>query len=157
MARLAAQRLVARRDSFVPSRIGVPDWRTGRAVAPDEAVLVAHMWDEIRRLMWDYVGIVRTNKRLARARRRIATLRREIREYYFQYLITPDTLELRNLAVCAQLIVRSAERRRESRGLHYTLDYPRPSPHPRSTVLPGFPVRPLAKTISKQTRKTKRK
>jgi L-aspartate oxidase len=107
-------------------------------VAPDEAVLVSHMWDEIRRLMWDYVGIVRTDKRLARALRRLKTLRREIRDYYFRYLVTPDTLELRNLAVCAELIVRSARKRRESRGLHFTLDYPKTAKHIRQTVLDGF-------------------
>ena len=116
----------------------IPEWKIGNAVPPDEAVLVAHMWDEIRRLMWDYVGIVRTNKRLARAAHRIKTLRREIREYYFRYLVTPDTLELRNLAVCAELIVKSAQKRRESRGLHYTLDYPRMAKKTVQTVLPGF-------------------
>ena len=116
----------------------IPAWKTGSAVPPDEAVLVSHMWDEIRRLMWDYVGIVRTNKRLARAARRLKTLRREIRDYYFRYLVTPDTLELRNLAVCAELIVRSAQKRRESRGLHYTLDYPRQSRKAVQTVLDGF-------------------
>ena len=108
------------------------------AVPPDEAVLVSHMWDEIRRLMWDYVGIVRTNKRLARAAHRIKTLRKEIRDYYFRYLVTPDTLELRNLAVCAELIVKSAQKRHESRGLHYTLDYPRQSKRPRQTVIEGY-------------------
>ena len=92
--------------------------------------------------MWDYVSIVRTNKRLARAAHRLKTLRKEIREYYFDYLVTPDTLELRNLALCAELIVRSARRRHESRGLHYTLDYPLKSEHPHATVLPGFPVKP---------------
>ena len=116
----------------------IPEWKIGGAVPPDEAVLVAHMWDEIRRLMWDYVGIVRTNKRLARAAHRLKTLRREIRDYYFRYLVTPDTLELRNLAVCAELIVKSAQKRHESRGLHYTLDYPRMSKKPKQTVLPGF-------------------
>ena len=116
----------------------IPEWKIGNAVPPDEAVLVAHMWDEIRRLMWDYVGIVRTNKRLARAAHRIKTLRQEIRDYYFRYLVTPDTLELRNLAVCAELIVKSAQKRRESRGLHYTLDYPRMSKKAVQTVLPGF-------------------
>ena len=140
MARLTARRLAAKVDR-ARTKIAIPDWKTGRAVAPDEAVLVSHMWDEIRRLMWDYVGIVRTDKRLARALHRIKTLRREIREYYFDYLVTPDTLELRNLAVCAELIVRSAQRRRESRGLHYTLDYPGKIAHPHATVLPGFPVR----------------
>ena len=116
----------------------IPAWKTGSAVPPDEAVLVAHMWDEIRRLMWDYVGIVRTDKRLDRAARRLKTLSREIRDYYFRYLVTPDTLELRNLAVCADLIVRSARKRRESRGLHFTLDYPKMSPRARQTVLKGF-------------------
>ena len=116
----------------------IPEWKIGSAVPPDEAVLVAHMWDEIRRLMWDYVGIVRTNKRLARAAHRLKTLRREIRDYYFRSLVTPDTLELRNLAVCAELIVKSAQKRHESRGLHYTLDYPRMSKKPKQTVLPGF-------------------
>jgi L-aspartate oxidase len=96
------------------------------------------MWDEIRRLMWDYVGIVRTDKRLARARRRLKTLRSEIRDYYFRYLVTPDTLELRNLAVCAELIVKSAQKRRESRVLHYTLDCPNLSDRLVPTVLPGY-------------------
>ncbi len=138
-ARLTARRLAARgpRAESTP----IPAWKTGRAVAPDEAVLVAHMWDEIRRLMWDYVGIVRTDKRLQRALRRLKILRREIREYYFDYLVTPDTLELRNLAACAELIVKSAVKRHESRGLHYTLDYPGKVRCPHSTVLPGFPVK----------------
>ena len=140
-ARLTASRLTARPDRLPPN-LEIPAWRIGRAVAPDEAVLVSHMWDEIRRLMWDYVGIVRTNKRLARARHRLQTLRREIREYYFDYLVTPDTLELRNLAACAELIVRSAQKRHESRGLHYTLDYPQTVAHPHTTVLPGYPVKP---------------
>ena len=139
-ARLTARRLMAH-GAPKHEKIAIPAWKTGRAVAPDEAVLVAHMWDEIRRLMWDYVSIVRTDKRLARALHRIKTLRREIREYYFDYLVTPDTLELRNLAVCAELIVKSAQRRHESRGLHYTLDYPGQIVHPHSTVLPGFPVK----------------
>ena len=132
-----ANRLTAHPEKSVKG-VAIPVWRIGRAVAPDEAVLVSHMWDEIRRLMWDYVGIVRTNKRLARARHRIQTLRKEIREYYFAYLVTPDTLELRNLAVCAELIIRSAQRRHESRGLHYTLDYPLKAKRLHSTVLPGY-------------------
>ena len=141
MEALVCARLTAARLGPHPERCRlpkIPDWRIGSAVPPDEAVLVAHMWDEIRRLMWDYVGIVRTNKRLARAARRIKTLRREIRAYYFRYLVTPDTLELRNLAVCAELIVKSAQRRHESRGLHYTLDYPRMAKKPVQTVLAGF-------------------
>jgi L-aspartate oxidase len=141
-ARLCAARLAAHPDRWGSGRRAkapaIPAWRIGSAVPPDEAVLVSHMWDEIRRLMWDYVGIVRTNKRLARAAHRIKTLRKEIREYYFRYLVTPDTLELRNLAVCAELIVRSAQKRHESRGLHYTLDYPRQSKRVRQTVIDGF-------------------
>ena len=140
-ARLTARRLTAHPEKM-PEKVAIPAWHIGRAVEPDEAVLVAHMWDEIRRLMWDYVSIVRTNKRLARAAHRLKTLRKEIREYYFDYLVTPDTLELRNLALCAELIVRSAQKRHESRGLHYTLDYPLKSAHPHATVLPGFPVKP---------------
>jgi L-aspartate oxidase len=136
-ARLTAGRLGPHPEKSV-KKIRIPAWKTGSAVPPDEAVLVAHMWDEIRRLMWDYVGIVRTNKRLQRAARRLKTLRKEIREYYFKYLVTPDTLELRNLAVCAELIVKSAQKRHESRGLHYTLDYPRMSEKIKSTVLRGF-------------------
>ena len=142
MEAVVCARLTAKRLAVHPVRlerkIVIPPWKTGKAVAPDEAVLVAHMWDEIRRLMWDYVGIVRTDKRLARARRRLQTLRREIRDYYFRYLVTPDTLELRNLAVCAELIVRSAQKRRESRGLHYTLDCPNLAEKAVSTVLPGY-------------------
>ena len=138
-ARLTAARLGPHPDSFPGGAAPlIPAWKTGAAVPPDEAVLVAHMWDEIRRLMWDYVGIVRTNKRLARAAHRLKTLRREIRDYYFRYLVTPDTLELRNLAVCAELIVRSAQKRHESRGLHYTLDYPKQSKTLRQTVLDGY-------------------
>ncbi len=147
-ARLTAARLGPYAEKFKeqggrskeqgPKAPSIPDWKIGSAVPPDEAVLVSHMWDEIRRLMWDYVGIVRTNKRLARAAHRLRTLRREIHDYYFRYLVTPDTLELRNLAVCAELIVKSARKRHESRGLHYTLDYPRQSKRPKQTVLDGY-------------------
>ena len=137
-ARLTAARLGPHGERFGKRPHRIPDWKIGNAVPPDEAVLVSHMWDEIRRLMWDYVGIVRTNKRLARAAHRIRTLRREIRDYYFRYLVTPDTIELRNLAVCAELIVKCAQKRRESRGLHYTLDYPRQLRKPKQTVLDGF-------------------
>jgi L-aspartate oxidase len=103
----------------------VKEWDPGAAVTSDEMVVVSQNWEEIRRLMWNYVGIVRTGKRLARARRRLDMLREEIREYYWQYEVTRDVIELRNIADVAHLIVECASRRRESRGLHYTLDFPK--------------------------------
>jgi L-aspartate oxidase len=114
----------------------VPEWDAGSAVPSDEAVVVSQNWDELRRLMWNYVGIVRTTRRLERARRRIALLQEEIVEYYWRHLVTRDLLELRNIATVAELVVSCALARKESRGLHYTLDYPDADPKlARDTVV----------------------
>ncbi len=134
-AHRAAQRVIA--DPGLPADEEVPAWSSGKASNADEMVVVSHNWDEIRRLMWDYVGIVRTNKRLQRAQKRIANLQDEIQEYYWDFIVTSDLLELRNIATVAELIVASALRRPESRGLHYNLDYPNADPAwaQRDTIL----------------------
>jgi L-aspartate oxidase len=108
----------------VPELPPIPEWEHGDVTEPDELVVIYHNWDEIRRLMWDYVSIVRTDNRLRRATARLNNLKKEVRDFYWGHCVNPDILELRNLVVVAGLIVECAVRRKESRGLHYTLDHP---------------------------------
>jgi len=133
-ARAAAEHIVSRLD-VVKQPIAPPHWDESRVTPLEEGVVISHNWDELRRVMWDYVGIVRTNKRLERAQQRVEQLQKEIREQYAHYKVSSDLLELRNLATVAELMVRCARSRKESRGLHYTLDYTHLLPQARDTIL----------------------
>jgi L-aspartate oxidase len=131
----AAAGHISRHWDEMPEPPPIKPWDASRVTDSDEEVVVQHNWRELRRFMWDFVGIVRTTKRLERAQHRIQLLRQEINEYYGNFRVRPDLIELRNLVEVAGLIVRSALDRKESRGLHYTLDYPDTNPDPVDTIL----------------------
>ncbi len=123
------------RAQKIPKPPKLPPWDESRVTDADEEIVISHNWDELRRFMWDYVGIVRTSKRLERARHRIRLLEQEIDEFYANFRVSNDLIELRNLVLTAHLIVACALRRKESRGLHYSRDYPDMLPKARNTVL----------------------
>ncbi|MFC3031892.1 L-aspartate oxidase [Pseudoalteromonas fenneropenaei] len=133
-AHAAAKDILAKLDTH-PTPPQLPEWDESRVTDSDEEVVITHNWHELRLFMWDYVGIVRSTKRLERALRRVELLQQEIHEYYANFRVSNNLLELRNLVQVAELIIRSALERKESRGLHYTLDYPEQAENPKPTVL----------------------
>jgi len=135
LGQAAANDILEQAENAIPT---LPEWDESRVTDADEEIVISHNWDELRRFMWDYVGIVRTNKRLERAQHRIALLTEEIDDYYSNFRVSNDLIELRNLVLTAELIVRCAMQRHESRGLHYSRDYPNQLTEAKNTVLtPG--------------------
>ncbi len=124
LAHNASLAAIKQESKSIP-RLGMPQWDPGHATDPDELVVISHLWDEIRRIMVNYVGIVRSQKRLIRARNRIGLLTKEINRFYWDFIITPDLIELRNIAIVAELIIKMARMRKECRGAHYNKDYKR--------------------------------
>jgi L-aspartate oxidase len=136
--RAAAAHVTEHLGTYTHRSDALPAWDASQVTDSDEDVIITHNWAEVRRFMWDYVGIVRTDKRLTRALNRVELLAREVQDFYANYRVTADLIELRNLVVVAELIIRCALKRQESRGLHYTLDHPDLSKHPNDTILiPG--------------------
>ncbi len=133
-AHAAAKDILSKIDAS-PALEALPLWDESRVTNSDEEIVITHNWHELRLFMWDYVGIVRSTKRLERALHRVELLQQEIHDYYANFRVTNNLLELRNLVQVAELIIRSALERKESRGLHYTIDYPEQNENPTPTIL----------------------
>ena len=135
MAARSAEYILKELDMNSIPPVTFPEWEPGDAVEPDEVIIISHNWSELRRLMWNYVGIVRSTKRLLRAKERLDVLKKECNEYYWQYHVDRDIIELRNVVDVAMLIVESALARKESRGAHYSIDYPNTTDEARDTLI----------------------
>ena len=135
MAKYVAKEIIAYLGEYSGECPEPPEWNPGDAEDEDEKIIIKQNWDEVRRIMWNYVGIVRSNKRLERALARLELMKHEINEYYWNFKVSRDLLELRNLTLTAELIIKSAMKRKESRGLHYNIDYPKTLREAKDTIL----------------------